>query len=203
MDSKALNNIGYGLYVISAAENGRHNGCIVNSVMQVTDAPLTIVASVNKKNLTHDMMLSTGVFNISMLTTDATFELFKQFGFQSGRDADKFAGVPHGIAANGVVYLTEHCNSFISGRVINTVDMGTHTIFVAEVTDARVLSSAPSVTYAYYHEHIKPRPGAPAAGKTVWRCTVCGYEYEGEELPPDIECPWCMHGASAFEKITV
>ena len=207
MNNKAIYKLTYGLFVLSAFTKGKHNGCIINTAAQVTSSPNRISIAVNKANLTHDIILETGLFNISVISEDATFKLFQRFGFQSGRDVDKFEGmVGFKKADNGINYVTKGTNAYISAKVETTVDLGTHTMFIAEVTDMEVLSEVPSVTYSYYQEHIKPKPQpkpvtAETSGKTVWRCTVCGYEYEGEEIPEDFICPWCKHPASDFEKV--
>lgn len=207
MNNKAIYKLTYGLFVLTGFVRGKHNGCIINTAAQVTSSPNRISIAVNKSNLTHDIILETGLFNISVISEEATFRLFERFGFQTGRDVDKFEGmVGFKKADNGINYVTQGTNAYISAKVESTVDLGTHTLFIAEVTDMEVLSDAPSATYAYYQECIKPKPQAkPVAqeekGKTVWRCTVCGYEYEGEELPEDFICPWCKHPASDFEKV--
>lgn len=208
MNNKAIYKLTYGLFVLSAFSKGKHNGCIINTAAQVTSSPNRISIAVNKANLTHDIILETGLFNISVISEDATFKLFERFGFQSGRDVEKFEGMAgFKKADNGINYVTKGTNAYISAKVETTVDLGTHTMFIAEVTDMEVLSEVPSVTYSYYQEHIKPKPQPKPAtvevsGKTVWRCTVCGYEYEGEEIPEDFICPWCKHPASDFEKVT-
>ncbi len=198
MDKSALFKFSYGLYVLTARQGDRDNGCIINTAGQLTNTPLQIQIAVNKQNLTHDMILETGVFNVSVLTQEATFWVFQHYGFQSGRDVDKFAGLPEARTANGLRYIQGCTNAVISGKVISAVDCGTHTLFVAEVTEAQVLSQEPSATYQYYFDHIKPKP-APAK-KESWVCKICGYVYEGEELPEDFICPLCKHGAEAFEK---
>ena len=202
VDPKAMFSLSYGLFVLSARDGARDNGCIINTVMQVTDTPKRVAIAVNKQNLTHDMIASTGVFNISVLTQDAPFDLFKRFGFQSGRNADKLAGL-EGVrrSANGLSYVTGVANALISGKVISTQDLGTHTLFVADVTEAQVLSDAPSVTYAYYFAHIKPKPQPAITEQKGWVCKICGYVYEGEELPADFICPLCKHGAEDFERL--
>lgn len=196
--------LSYGLFVLTV-KDGKDNGCITNTAIQVTSEPNRISFAVNKSNFTHDMVQKTGVFTVSILSEEADFELFKHFGFQSGRDVDKFADFTDvKRLSNGTLAVTRGTNGYISGKVINTVDLGTHTLFIADVTDMEVLSAVPSATYTYYQEHIKPKPQAPKGekeGKTVWRCKVCGYEYEGEELPADFVCPVCKHPASDFEKI--
>lgn len=208
MNQKAIFKLTYGLFVLTGFSKGKHNGCIINTAAQVTSSPNRISIAVNKANLTHDIILETGLFNISVISEEATFKLFERFGFQTGRDVDKFEGmVGFKKASNGINYVTKGTNAYISAKVENTVDLGTHTMFIAEVTDMEVLSDTPSATYNYYQEYIKPKPQPKveteaSTGKTVWRCTVCGYEYEGEEIPEDFICPWCKHPASDFEKIT-
>ena len=202
VDNTALFKISYGLYVLTANENGRDNGCIINTAQLLTDNPRRITVAVNKKNLTHDMMLATGKFNISVLTDKAPFQTYKDFGFVSGRDKEKVADSPIEFARseNGLVYLTENVNAFISGKIIDSKDYGTHTLFTAEVTEARIVGEGDSVTYDIYQKHIKPKP-APTK-KKGFICTVCGFIYEGEELPPDYECPLCGHGAADFEPLS-
>lgn len=202
MDAKAMFKLGYGLYVLTSRSGEKDNGCIINTVAQVTSKPNRISVTVNKDNFTHDMIVKEGVFNVSVLTTDASFAVFQRFGFQSGRDCNKFEdykAVKRG--ENGVLYCTENTNAFISGKVVNQVDLGTHTMFIADVTDCEVLSDAVSVTYDYYQKNIKPQPKQEEAGVKGYRCTICGYIYEGEELPPDFVCPLCKHGAEAFEPV--
>ena len=202
VDPKALFKISYGLYVLTANENGKDNGCIINTAQLLTDEPRRITVAVNKRNLTHDMILSTGKFNISVLTDKAPFDMYKEFGFVSGREKDKFGDTPIEFARseNGVVYITDNVNAFISCKVIASQDYGTHTLFTAEVTEARIIGDGDSVTYDAYQKHIKPKP-APTK-KKGFICTVCGYIYEGETLPPDYECPLCGHGAADFEPLS-
>ena len=203
MNKKAMYKLSYGLFVLSTYQDGRDYGCIINTAGQVTSEPNRISIAVNKANYTHDMLLKSGKFNVSILSEAASFATFQRFGFQSGRTVDKFAGCD-GCArsANGVLYVTEGTNAFISATVEQTIDLGSHTLFIAAVDDMEVLSDVPSATYAYYQSSIKPKPEKPATSKTVWRCTVCGYVYEGEELPADFTCPMCKHPASDFEKVT-
>ncbi len=204
MDPKAMFKLSYGLFVLTAREGEKDNGCITNTAIQVTSEPNCISLAVNKANYTHGMVLRTGKFNVSILSQDASFDTFKHFGFQSGRDVDKFDGYTACRRTdNGIYIITEGTNAYISAEVIQTVDLGTHTLFIAKVTDLDVLSSASSATYEYYQNNIKPKPQAPAAGsKTVWRCTVCGYIYDGDPIPADFICPLCKHPASDFEKVT-
>ena len=204
MDKKAMYNLSYGLFVLTARSGEKDNGCIINTAAQVTSTPNRISITVNKENFTHDMVLESGKFNISILSQQAGFDLFRHFGFQSGRTVDKFDGYcPCKRSVNGLYYITEGTNAYISARVEQSIDLGSHTMFIASVEDMEVLSREPSATYAYYQSSIKPKPEQPASqGKTVWRCTVCGYVYEGEELPADFICPLCKHPASDFEKVT-
>lgn len=202
MDNNALFKFTYGLYIITSEENKTDNGCVVNTAGQITDSPNRITVTINKNSKTHDMIKNTGVFNVSVLSEDADFELFRHFGFQSGCSTNKFKDFSdYKRAENGVSYIIRGTNAYISARVENEIDEETHTMFVALVEDARILSGTPSATYAYYHSHIKPKPQEKKTDKTVWRCKVCGYEYVGEELPKDFICPICKHPASDFEKI--
>ena len=205
MNKKAMYNLTYGLFVLTAQAGGKDSGCIINTAGQVTSTPNRISITVNKDNFTHDLVRDSGKFNISILSEKADFEIFKHFGFQSGRDVDKFEGYSAcGRSENGLYYITEGTNAWISASVEQSIDLGSHTMFIASVEDMEVLDSAPSATYAYYQSEIKPKPEKKAAaGKTAWRCTVCGYIYEGEELPADFICPLCKHPASDFEKVTV
>ena len=199
LDSNALFKISYGLYCLTASESGKNNGCIINTVVQVTASPLKIAVCVNKTNYTHEMIVNTGVFNVSVLTESTPFSVFERFGFASGRDTEKFADFDAWTAAeNGLPYLTEHTNAFYSAKVIEQVDCGTHTMFIAEVTQAKILSEEKSVTYEYYFANIKPKPQQKKKG---WVCKICGYVHEGEELAEDFVCPWCKHPASDFEPI--
>lgn len=199
MDNTAMFKLSYGLFVATAREGSKDNGCITNTVMQVTTTPNCISLALNKGNYTHDMILHTGQFNVSILSEKASFDIFKHWGFQSGRDVDKALGVDLARSENGIVYLTEGVNAVISAKVTTTVDLGTHTLFIAEVTDALNLNGDASATYAYYHKNIKPAPQKPK--KKGWICTICGYIYEGEVLPPDFICPVCKHPASDFKPL--
>lgn len=205
MDKKAMYKLTYGLFVLTAGKDGKDSGCIINTAQQVTSEPNRISIAVNKANYTHDLVKESGRFNISTISEAASFDLFKHFGFQSGRDVDKFAGYTEcKHSANGLYYITAGTNSYISAVVEQEVDLGSHTLFIASVKDMEVLSDTPSATYEYYQSSIKPKPAQTTqTGKTVWRCTVCGYVYEGEELPTDFICPLCKHPASDFEKVTL
>ena len=198
MDNNALYKLTYGLFLLTARESGKDNGCIINTAMQVASNPTRISFAVQKTNLTHDMVLRSGICNISSISTTAGFELFRRFGMQSGRDGDKFAeytGVDRG--ENGVLYLTEHSNMYISAKVTEHFDLGSHTLFVAELTDAVVLSEEESCSYAYYQDNIKVQPAEQSAQRS-WTCSICGYVYEGEEVPDGYECPLCHHGKEYF-----
>lgn len=205
MDRKAMYKLSYGLFVLTSAFEGKDNGCIINTAGQVTSEPNRISIAANKANYTQELVQKSGRFNISVLSEDASFDLFKRFGFQSGRDTDKFAGFSEcKRGANGLYYVTAGTNAYLSAAVEQTLDLGSHTLFIASVEDMEILSDTPSATYAYYQSNIKPNPGKTAAnGKTAWRCSVCGYTYEGEELPSDFICPLCKHPASDFEKVTI
>ena len=200
MDNTAIFKLSYGLFVLTSANEGRQNGCIINTAMQVTDSPNRMCIVVNKNNLTHDFVKASGVFNISVLDESAAFETFKHFGFQSGKNAEKinsYANISY--AENGISYINKGTNAYISGKVENTVDLGTHTLFIADITDAQTLSDLLSMTYAFYHKEVKPKP--EKTEKSGWRCTICGYIHESDDLPDDFICPLCKHGASDFEKI--
>ena len=202
MNKEAMYKLGYGLYVLTAktADGAKDNGCIINTVIQVTTTPNRISICVNKANYTHDIIQETGEFNISIISEKAEFGLFKHFGFQTGREVNKFADYPDAVRSNNGLYvITRGINAFISGKVVQTVDLGTHTMFIADVTDGGVLNQDPSATYSYYQSNIKPKPQETAV--KGWRCKICGYIYEGEELPEDFICPVCKHGAIDFEKI--
>ena len=205
MDQKAMFKLSYGLFVLTAREGQKDNGCIINTAIQAASAPSQISICVNKANYTHDMIMRTGAFNVSVISKKAVFDLFKHFGFQSGKDVDKFADFAGcSRADNGILYVTEGTNAYFSVKVDKSLDLGSHTMFAGEITDMEVLDPAGSATYEYYFENIKPKPqavGKTDDGQTVWRCTICGYEYVGEELPADFICPLCKHPASDFEKV--
>ncbi|MBP5496870.1 MAG: flavin reductase [Bacteroidales bacterium] len=202
-----LFNIQYGLFVITTCDGGRDNGCISNTVEQVTAQPNRVSLSLSKENLTTELIQRSGRFTVSILSEAADFDLFKHFGFQSGRTVDKFADFTDcRRVSNGTLAITRGTNTYLSVDVEQTVDLGTHILFIGLITEMETLSDLPSATYNYYQEHIKPKPqpvGQTAEGKTVWRCVICGYEYEGEELPEDFICPLCKHPASDFEKVVL
>ena len=204
VDPKTMQKFSYGLFVLSAQADGKDNGCIINTAAQLTSSPNRINIAVNKANHTHDMIMATGMFNISFLSEKTSFDTFKRFGFQSGRDTDKFEGFESSVArsANGLLYVTEGTNAFMSAKVVDSYDYGSHTLFVAEVTEAQILNTDPSVTYAYYFDHIKPKPQPKIEEeKHGYVCKICGYVYEGDTLPDDFICPLCKHGDDDFEKI--
>ena len=200
-------NLSYGLFVLTARSGEKDNGCIINTAGQVTSTPNRITVTVNKENYTNDMICESGKFNISVLSERADFALFRHFGFQSGRTVDKFADYSAcKRSENGLYYITQGTNAYLSATVEQTIDLGSHTMFIASVEDMDVLSQDPSATYAYYQSSIKPKPEQEqkvSGGKVVWRCTICGFVYEGEELPPDYVCPLCTHPASDFERVVL
>lgn len=205
MDEKTMYNLTYGLFILMANQAGKDNGCIINTVMQVTVMPNRIAIAVNKSNFTHDMIMATRKFNISILSEQVKMQLFERFGFQSGKTVDKLKDFPTvKRSENGILYVTEGANSYLSAEAESMIDMGTHTLFIASITDMQTLNDLPSVTYSYYQKNIKPQAkqaSAAGKGKVVWRCTVCGYEYVGDEIPEDFICPICKHPVSDFEKI--
>ena len=199
-DLNALFKIGYGLYVVTSNDGKKDNGMIVNAVTQVTNSPNRIAVTINKDNYTHHVVKNSNKMNLCCLSEDAPFALFEKFGFQSGRNADKFAGEGNVLRSdNGLVFLSKHINSFMSLDVEQYVDLGTHGMFICSVSEARVISDRPTMTYDYYFANVKPKP--QTEGKKGWVCKICGYVYEGENLPEDIVCPLCKHGAADFEPI--
>jgi len=201
IDQAAMFKLSYGLFVLTAKDGDKDNGCIVNTVTQITASPLRISVAVNKANFTRDMIIKTGEFNVSILTESAPFSIFESFGFHSGRDTDKFASFTYeNRALNNIRYVPEHTNAMISAKVTESLDYGTHTLFIADVTQTIVLSKEPSTTYQYYFDNIKPKPQAPKESKKGFVCKICGYVYEGDKLPADFICPLCKHGPEDFEK---
>ncbi len=198
-DMTALFNIGYGLYVVTSNDGKKDNGLIVNTVSQVTDSPNRIAVAINKMNYSHHVIKQTGKMNVNCLSVDAPFSVFEKFGFQSGRNVDKFADCQPLYSDNGLAFLPRHINSFMSLKVEQYVDLGSHGMFICEVTEARVINNEKSMTYAYYHENVKPKP--QTEGKKGYVCKICGYVHEGE-LPDDFICPLCKHGVADFEPIT-
>ena len=198
-DLSALFNIGYGLYVVTSNDGNKDNGLIVNTVTQVTNTPNRVAVTINKQNYSHHVIKQTGVMNVNCLDVSAPFSVFQNFGFQSGRTVDKFQGIDVLRSDNGLRFLPRHINSFMSLKVESYVDLGTHGMFICSVTEARVISDKETMTYTYYQNNVKPKP--ETAGKKGYVCKICGWVYEGEELPDDIVCPLCKHGAADFEPI--
>ena len=193
-------NLSYGLFILTAKDGEKDNGCIVNTVGQVTSQPNRISLTVNKANYTHDMILKTKEFNVSVLAENSKFETYRHWGFQSGKNTDKLESISFKRSANGLVYIADETNAFLSAKVVSTLDLGTHTLFIADVTDGEVLSQVPSATYSFYQNNIKPKPASTEKRKG-FICTVCGYIYEGETLPDDFICPVCKHPASDFRPL--
>ncbi len=198
-DLTALFKIGYGLYVVTSNDGKKDNGLIVNTVTQVTNSPNRVAVCINKQNYSHHTIKNTGVMNVNCLSVEAPFSVFENFGFQSGRNVDKFAKCEPLRSDNGLVFLPKYINSFMSLKVEDYVDLDTHGMFICTVTEARVISDKETMTYTYYQNNVKPKP--ETEGKKGWVCKVCGYVYEGEELPEDYICPLCKHGAADFEPI--
>ena len=199
IDPTALFNIGYGLYVVTSHDGEKDNGLIVNTVTQVTDTPNRIAVTINKRNYSCGVIAKTGKLNVSTLSEDAPFKLFQRFGFQSGKDTDKLADFKHGQrASNGLLFLTKYANAYLCCNVLKQVDLGTHIMFICDVTECANLSNLETMTYSYYFKNVKPKPEADKKG---YVCRICGWVHEGEELPEDIVCPLCKHGAADFEPI--
>lgn len=205
IEKEAMYKLTYGLFMLTTTDGEKQNGCIVNTVTMLTDNPKRIVVFVNKSNYSEELLRKTKICNVSVLTEKTPFDIFKQFGFCSGRDKDKFEGGRYETSANGLYYLSDYANAVLSGKVIDYYDYDTHTLFVVEVTEAKKLSDDKSVTYEYYQSNIKPKPNQEKteekAGVEKWVCKICGYVHEGE-LPDDFVCPWCKHPAEDFEKIS-
>ncbi|MBQ9959314.1 MAG: flavin reductase, partial [Oscillospiraceae bacterium] len=198
-DLTALFNIGYGLYVVTSSDGKKDNGLIVNAVSQLTDRPNRVAVTINKQNYSHHIIKQTGKMNVCCLSEDAPFSVFERFGFASGRNTDKFEGMQTLRSDNGLVFLPRHINSFMSLQVEQYVDLDSHGMFICSVTEARVISDRPTMTYSYYHANVKPKPATE--GKKGYVCRICGWVYEGDTLPDDIVCPLCKHGAADFEPI--
>lgn len=199
MDTKALFKIGYGLYVLTAQDE-KDNGCIINTVMQVTSNPLQVAIALNKKNYTNEMIQKTRKFNLSILSEKADFSIYEHFGYKSGRDTDKFATFCDvKRSPNGLLYITKGTNAYLSAYVQNEIDLGTHSLFIGQLVASENLNDDKSATYDYYQNSVKPKPENTV--KKGWRCKICGYIYEGENLPTDYICPICKHGAVDFEKL--
>ena len=198
-DLNALFNIGYGLYVVTSNDGKKDNGLIVNTVTQVTNTPNRIAVTINKENYSHHIIKQTGIMNVNCLSVDAPFKVFEQFGFVSGRNVDKFENCVPNRSDNGLIFLPKHINSFMSLKVEQYIDLDTHGMFICSITESRVISNLDTMTYTYYQENVKPKP--EVEGKKGYVCKVCGYVYEGDELPADYICPLCKHGVSDFEPI--
>lgn len=198
-DLSALFKIGYGLYVVTSNDGKKDNGLIVNTVTQLTNTPNRVAVAINKDNYSHHVIKQTGTMNVNCLSVKAPFKVFQNFGFQSGRTADKFAGCTPMRSDNGLVFLPKYINAFMSLKVEQYLDFDTHGLFICSITEARVMNDDETMTYTYYQNHVKPRP--ETEGKTGWVCVVCGYIYEGDELPDDFICPLCKHGVADFERI--
>ena len=209
MNNKTMQKLTYGLFVLTTVKDEGYNGCIINTVMQQTSEPNVISITVNKQNYTEELIRKSNKFNISILSEEATFDIFTRFGFQSGRDTDKFADIPESyikVLGNGIPVLNKGTNGYMCVWVTNTIDLGTHTMFIGSVTDMDITSDVPSASYAYYHSNIKPKKEEVKSTGKVWICKVCGYVYDDakeavpfEELPDDWVCPLCKHPKSDFE----
>ncbi len=200
----ALNKISYGLFILSSKNGEKDNACIINTVIQSGSNPEKLTFSMNKANFTHELLLKNPFFTVSIISEKADFELFKHFGFSSGKDTDKFKDFTSVIkTTNGTLAINKGTNAYISGKVTESSDLGSHSIFTADITEAKVLNEDNSATYDYYHKNIKPQNKLENKNQTVWRCEICGYEYIGEELPKDFICPLCKHPASDFKKIEI
>ena len=200
MNNKAFYNLTYGVFLLAAKAEEKANACIVNTGVQVAGSPVRVAVSVLNTNYTCALIKESGRFTLSALDDSCSFETIKHFGMQSGRDVDKLDSLPMPTDESGVPYLNWSTCARFSGKVTHSVDLGTHTLFIADVTEARVLSDAPSMTYSFYFANVKPKPAA-LTKQTGWVCKICGYVYEGEELPADFICPLCKHGAEDFEKV--
>ena len=198
-DMSALFRIGYGLYVVTSNDGKHDNGLIVNTVTQVSDNPTRIAVNINKANYSYHVIKRTGIMNVNCLSTEAPFKVFETFGFQSGRNVNKFEGCTPARADNGLVILPHYINAAFSLKVEDYVDLGSHGMFICSVTEARVINDKPTMTYDYYHKNVKPKP--ETEGKKGYVCKICGYVYEGETLPDDFICPLCKHGVADFEPI--
>ena len=199
-DPAALFRIGYGLYVVTCHDGQKDNGLIVNAVTQLTDSPRRVAVIINKANYSHHVIRQSGKLNVNCLSVDAPFEVFQQFGFQSGRSANKFSGMEILRSDNGLAFLPRYVNALLSLSVQDYVDLGTHGMFICTVEEARVISDRETMTYTYYQQHVKPKP--QVEGKKGFVCKICGYIHEGDTLPEDIVCPLCKHGAADFEPIS-
>lgn len=201
LNEEAIFKLSYGLYLVTTNSKMKDNGCIINTAQLVTDTPMQISVTINKKNLTHDMILESKKMTLSLLDQRAPFTLFKRFGFASGRDEDKFVDIDTTRVENGNLRLNNFVNSFISADVIQVVDLGTHSMFIAKISESKMLSDIPSMTYQYYFDNVKPKLNVAPSQTKQWACKICGYVYNGNEVPDDYICPLCKHGKDAFEEI--
>lgn len=199
IDNTALFKIGYGLYVVTSNDGNRHNGLIVNTVTQVTNTPNRVAVTINKANYSHDVIKQAGIMNVCCLSVEAPFSVFQNFGFKSGKDADKFDGISFWTSENGLAVPSQYINAFISLKVEQYVDFDTHGMFVCTITEAKNIVDKETMTYTYYQDNVKPKPQPQK--KKGYVCKICGYVYEGETLPEDFVCPLCKHGAADFEEI--
>ena len=199
VDNTALFNIGYGLYVVTSNDGTKDNGFVCNTVCQVTNTPNRVAVTINKQNYSHDTIKATGKMNVNCLSTEAPFKVFEVFGFQSGRNVDKFEGCTPLRTENGLVCLPKYVNAVISLEVEQYIDLDTHGMFISAVTEAQNLSKVETMTYTYYQSNVKPKP--QPAKKKGWVCKICGYVYEGDPIPSDFICPLCKHPASDFEPL--
>lgn len=203
MDKKALYNLSYGVFMVGTKSGDKKNGCITNTCIQVTNDPLRVAAAVINANYTAELIKESGMFTLSMLDKTVSFDTIKHFGFQSGRDVDKLKNLTLPEDDNGIPYMGWSACAMLSCKVVDSIDLGSHTLFIAEVTDAKVLSDKAPLTYADYQNEVKPKPAAVSSEKKIvgWKCKICGYIYEGSELPKDYSCPICGHGPDDFEPI--
>lgn len=199
IDSKALFNLSYGLYVVTSHDGIKDNALIVNTVVQLTSKPLMVSVTISKENYSHDVIKNTKKMNVNCLTVDTPFDIFKKYGFASGKDVDKFENEKVERSDNDLVVMSKYINSYLSLEVENYIDLGTHGMFICQVTEAKTINKVETMTYSYYHQNVKPKPGVKQTHS--YQCSICGFVYEGEELPEDYVCPLCKHGAEFFEKI--
>lgn len=203
MDKKALYQLSYGVFMLAAKSGNKVNGCITNTCMQVANSPVRVAISVINANYTCDLIKESGIFTLSMLDQTCTFQTIKHFGMQSGREVDKLADIKLPVDSNGIPYMGWQACAMLSGKVLESYDLGSHTLFIAEVTDAKVLNENAPLTYADYQTKVKPKPEKTLEDRKIvgWRCKICNYVYEGSELPPEFTCPLCGHGEDDFEPI--
>lgn len=199
IDNKALYNIGYGLYVITTNDGVKHNGMICNTVTQLTSSPLQVSVTINKSNYSCETIQKTGLMNVNCLTVAAPFSVFEKYGFATGREVNKFADTSFKTSVNGLAVLDKYVNSFMSLKVEQSIDLGTHIMFICLVTEAEVFNTAETMSYSYYHKNVKPKPQPQKSNGYI--CKICGYVYDGDPLPEDFVCPVCKHPASDFEPV--